>query len=161
MIGNDIIDLEQAVSESNWQRRGYLNKIFTADEQTIILTAPDPTVMVWLLWSCKEAVYKIVHRHTRIRTYAPLQFNCSIASEAVVYKGQPYPFKSRRTANCIHTIAVENESLFNKVQIHTGDTIIRQQWNITKDEDGIPFLDGNPVSLSHHGRYAGLVIYTK
>lgn len=158
MIGNDIVDLEQAAKESNWQRRGYLRKIFTAEEQIIILAEPDPAIMVWHLWSCKEAVYKIVHRHTRIRTYAPLQFNCSIASETVTYKGQLFPFKSRRTANCIHTIAVENEALFNRVEIYTGDTIIRQQWNITKDEDGIPFLDGTPVSVSHHGRYAGLVI---
>ena len=158
MIGNDIIDLEQAVKESNWLRPGYLNKIFTADEQSAILTARDPTVMVWLLWSCKEAVYKIVHRHTRRRTYAPLHFNCSLSYNTVKHNGQLYPFRSQQTGNCIHTIAVENEALFDVLEIHTGDAESRLQWNITKDEDGIPDIAGIPVSVSHHGRYAGLVI---
>lgn len=159
MIGNDIVDLAQAAKESNWQRRGYLDKIFTVDEQSIILTAPDPTVMVWLLWSCKEAVYKIVHRHTRIRTYTPLHFNCSPSSNTVTYKGRLYPFRSQQTGNCIHTIAVERNTLFDTLEIHTGDMNLRQQWNISKDKDGIPNLQGSPVSVSHHGLYAGLVIY--
>jgi phosphopantetheinyl transferase (holo-ACP synthase) len=158
MIGNDIIDLELAAKESNWLRPGYLNKIFTADEQSTILTAPDPTVMVWLLWSCKEAVYKIVHRHTRRRTYAPLHFNCSLSSNTVTHNGRLYPFKSRQTGHCIHTVAVENEALFDALEIHTGDANSRLQWNINKDEDGIPDIEGNPVSVSHHGRYTGLVM---
>jgi phosphopantetheinyl transferase (holo-ACP synthase) len=161
MIGNDIVDLEQAAKESNWQRPGYLNKIFTADEQHIILTSPDPAIMVWQLWSCKEAVYKIVHRYTRIRTYAPSKFNCSISSGTVTYNGQLYPFKSYQTGNCIHTIAVEKKELFSSVEIHTGVTSIRQQWDINKDEDGIPFLqDGRIVSVSHHGCYAGMITLT-
>lgn len=161
MIGNDIVDLELAAKESNWLRPGWLNKIFTADEQSAILSAPDPQVMVWLLWSCKEAVYKIVNRHTRIRTYAPLQFNCSASSGLVAHNGRLYPFRSSQTANCIHTVAVGEEALFDTLEIHTGDADSRQQWNITKDKDGIPDLAGNPVSVSHHGRYAGLVLSPK
>lgn len=158
MIGNDIIDLEQAAKESNWLRRGYLNKIFTADEQSLIHSAADPAGMVWLLWSCKEAVYKIVHRHTRIRAYAPLQFNCSVALNAVTHNTRLYPIRSRQTGSCIHTIAVENEALFNRLEIHTGNAGSREQWNVTKDADGIPYIEGQPVSVSHHGRYAGLLI---
>jgi len=158
MIGNDIVDLEHAAVESNWQRPGFLNKIFTADEQIIILNSPDPAGMVWQLWSCKEAVYKIIHRQTRIRTYAPLKFNCSISSGTVLYNGQLYPFKSYHTGNCIHTIAVEKEELFSRVEVHSGDTTIKQQWNISKDEEGIPFLkEGMMVSVSHHGSYAGII----
>ncbi|WP_332368793.1 hypothetical protein [Spirosoma telluris] len=29
MIGNDIVDLTQAKQESNWQRKGFLHKLFT------------------------------------------------------------------------------------------------------------------------------------
>ena len=39
MIGNDIIDLSLAETESNWQRKGFLEKQFTAKEQAIIDTA--------------------------------------------------------------------------------------------------------------------------
>jgi phosphopantetheinyl transferase (holo-ACP synthase) len=161
MIGNDIIDLEQAAKESNWQRRGYLNKIFTPEEQSVILASPDPNIVVWQLWSCKEAVYKIVHRHTRIRTYAPLKFNCSVSPDNVIYNNQLYPFKTLQTDSYIHTIVVENESLFNTIKIHTGNISIRQQWDVTKDEFGIPYLSGNPISISNHGRYTGIVIPSK
>ena len=55
MIGNDIIDLSLAKIESNWQRKGFLEKQFTAKEQQLILEAPNSFVMVWRLWSMKEA----------------------------------------------------------------------------------------------------------
>ena len=29
MIGNDVIDLQQSRQESNWQRKGFLEKLFT------------------------------------------------------------------------------------------------------------------------------------
>ena len=55
MIGNDIIDLSVAKLESNWQRRGFLEKQFTEEEQQLILTASNPFVLVWKFWSMKEA----------------------------------------------------------------------------------------------------------
>ena len=39
MIGNDIVDLALAQKESNWKRKGFLNKIFTEKEQLLILNA--------------------------------------------------------------------------------------------------------------------------
>ena len=33
MIGNDIIDLALAKKENNWQRKGFLDKLFTPKEQ--------------------------------------------------------------------------------------------------------------------------------
>ncbi len=58
MIGNDIVDLQQARRDSNWQRPRYLDKLFTTEEQAWIGQAAEPDTMVWLLWSCKEAAYK-------------------------------------------------------------------------------------------------------
>jgi phosphopantetheinyl transferase (holo-ACP synthase) len=76
MIGNDIVDLELAHKESNWKRNGFLDKIFTQNEQLLILNAKNPEVMVWNLWSRKEAAYKIYNRKTQIREYIPLQLEC-------------------------------------------------------------------------------------
>ena len=36
MIGNDIVDLALAKKESNWKRKGYLDKIFTVSEQLLL-----------------------------------------------------------------------------------------------------------------------------
>jgi phosphopantetheinyl transferase len=155
VIGNDIVDLDLAAQESHWQRPGYLDKIFTGEEQSMIANAANSTLMVWLLWSRKEAVYKIINRVSHIRTYAPLKYQCS-EENFVTYEGRLYPFKTSQTGNCIHTIAVERSELFDALEIYTGQ---REQWNISKDEYGIPFLEGKPVSVSHHGRYAAMIVY--
>jgi phosphopantetheinyl transferase (holo-ACP synthase) len=49
MIGNDVIDILQSRKESNWQRRGFIEKIYTLDEQFLITNAADPETMVWIL----------------------------------------------------------------------------------------------------------------
>ena len=58
MIGNDVIDLTLANQESNWKRKGFLQKLFSASEQQRILKSANPSQMVWILWSIKESVYK-------------------------------------------------------------------------------------------------------
>ena len=37
----------------------YLDKLFTKEEQEYIITATNPSIMVWALWSMKEAAYKL------------------------------------------------------------------------------------------------------
>ena len=162
MIGNDIIDLQLARQESRWQRKGFLNKLFTAQEQEMILQAAVPETMVWLLWSCKEASYKIVNRRMPIRFYAPQQFVCltleynnTRAAGTCWYEGQRHFFSSCLTENSIHTIAVKYDSFFEHLTIYTGETVFT---GIQKNQDGIPYLLSSsfstiPVSISHHGRY--------
>ena len=74
MIGNDIIDLTLAKLESNWKRRGFLEKQFTANEQKLILTAKNSFVLVWKFWSMKEAAYKICVQQNETRFFAPKKF---------------------------------------------------------------------------------------
>jgi phosphopantetheinyl transferase (holo-ACP synthase) len=71
VIGNDIVDLQQARQESNWRRRRYVEKIFTQEEQQLIITAEAPDTMVWLLWSCKEAAYKRWASKSQERRFFP------------------------------------------------------------------------------------------
>jgi Phosphopantetheinyl transferase (holo-ACP synthase) len=59
MIGNDIVDLKQASLKSNWERPGFIKKVFSADEQTLIKDAEDPFETVWRIWSMKESAYKL------------------------------------------------------------------------------------------------------
>lgn len=58
MIGNDIIDLAYTQKTTNWQRRGFLAKVFSQAEQELIAESKEPFLMVWRLWSMKEAAYK-------------------------------------------------------------------------------------------------------
>jgi len=163
MIGNDIIDLDLAQKESNWKRKGFLDKIFTKKEQKLIFSAENPTVMVLDLWSRKEAGYKIYNRKTQIRGYFPLQLECfdlefinGIYFGKVGIKGDVYFTKTEITAKFINTIAVENVNDFNEIKI------LENRKDIKKN-NGIPsyFEEENskprPASISHHGKFEQII----
>jgi phosphopantetheinyl transferase (holo-ACP synthase) len=163
MIGNDIIDLVLARKESNWKRNGFLDKIFTKKEQLLVLNSENPEVMVWNLWSRKEAAYKIYNRETEIRGYFPLQLECfdleiidGIAFGKVVIKDFEYFTKTEITAQFIDTIAVKNLMDFNIVRLSKNRSNI-------KKSNGIPSyfkiekLTAKPVSISHHGRFERII----
>ncbi len=71
MIGNDIVDLQFAKQESNWRRPRFLQKLFTEEEQDFIHASANKEIAVWLLWTRKESVYKIVSRLEQRRFFAP------------------------------------------------------------------------------------------
>lgn len=113
MIGNDIVDLHYASIESNWQRKGFLNKMFTIKEQQLIFNSENPFKMVWLLWSMKESAYKIyVQQHLK-RFFAPKKSVCSLTTNTtgfVVINEQQYQTKSVINDHYIYTEAVLNTS---------------------------------------------------
>lgn len=163
MIGNDIVDLALVEKESNWKRKGFLNKIFTENEQLLISKFENPTIMVWNLWSRKEAAYKIYNRQTQIRGYFPLQLECfdleivdGFIFGKVEIKGLVYFTKTVITSQFINTIAVENIQNFDIIKI------LKIRKNIQKNK-GIPnyFQRENsiarPVSISHHGRFEQII----
>ncbi|MHA7057438.1 4'-phosphopantetheinyl transferase superfamily protein [Aquimarina sp. M1] len=94
MIGNDIIDLKLAAVQSNWQRKGWLNKVFTASEQQRIWYAKNPGQMVWKLWSMKEATYKAHQRCFSLSPkYNPWDFVC-LDTDVVIKKKHTEPFRN-------------------------------------------------------------------
>jgi phosphopantetheinyl transferase (holo-ACP synthase) len=163
MIGNDIVDLELAENESNWKRKGFLNKIFSKNEQLQILNAEKPAVMVWNLWSRKEAAYKIHNRKTHIRGYFPLQLECSDINKIdeiiwgkVTISDVIYYTKTEIHPQYINTIAVEKIEDFDNIMV------LKNKIGIYKIND-IPFYSetdssvSKPVSMSHHGRFEQII----
>ncbi|MBS7253620.1 4'-phosphopantetheinyl transferase family protein [Flavobacterium branchiicola] len=164
MIGNDVIDLAQSRIESRWQRKGFLEKIFTPDEQQLVKIHQDQEIMVWLLWSMKEAAYKIYNRQTKIREYSPQKLSCTInsvheneASGQVICNENIYYTKTVISSESIHTIAV---CLFKDI----NSIIEVKEEGIVKDKYGIPYLKTSSsntlknISISRHGRFEKLVI---
>lgn len=155
MIGNDIVDLSLAQIQSNWKRRGFLDKIFTPREKSLILQAADPELMVWDLWSRKEAAYKIYNRQTRIRAYIPLELECfdtDCEIGRVIFGKRTYFTKTEITENYIHTIAVTEKSDFGNIaELDNAIQIVKIA--------GLPFAetDRRIVSVSHHGEYRRVV----
>jgi phosphopantetheinyl transferase (holo-ACP synthase) len=178
LLGNDVVDRFQASLESNWKRKGYLDKLFSFEEQQLILNAPDQELLLWILWSMKESVYKIINRSTGIREYAPMRFNCTsllvtnfAAIGEVLYQGSAFKTRSDIQPGLIHTLAVPAEHNFTAIRVHqqhhtenylSDFNQAQLLFSLRKNAKGLPELmqlssqQNHPVSISHHGRFLAI-----
>lgn len=159
MIGNDVVDLQLARTESNWKRKGFLQKLFTESEQAMILQHHDPEIMVWVLWSMKEAAYKIYNRETGVRAFIPHKLECSISindessiSGRVVFETFEYD-----------TVTTIDDGIIDTIATIKGCSAVETQLSdINKDSSGLPYVLRNgaifPASISHHGRAVKAII---
>ena len=163
MIGNDVIDLKLAQQESNWQRKGYLDKLFSASEQALIFKAKNQTEMVWILWSIKESVYKAYLRMDYNRGFYPSKIEVTSLEKIIdCYQANVQLYHlcfcslSKVNENRIHSIAVHNELDISKVKF------LKRNISYKKDNNGLP-LDKfhNPISVSHHGIYKNIISYSE
>lgn len=176
MLGNDIVDLQLAAKQSNWRRKGYLQKIFTSQEQELISNAIDQDQMVWLLWSMKEAAYKIVNIEMGERFYRPSSFECfldlsqSSCKGKVVFEKFNFETVSEMTEDYINTTATsEHKRKLEFYFFHNPATYIEDfnklphKFSLTKNEANLPTIQDlftgefGPASVSHHGRYVSIV----
>lgn len=178
-----MVDLELAERQSDWRRNGFLEKVFSKDEQEIITTSPNPNLVVWLLWSMKEAAYKANQRELNLpRRLSWLAQECRIsdltstrAFGTVNISGEIYHTFSEITSEYIHTSAERSPTLGVKNAIFKTSSsevkqrileqvadhfqIERNELKLEKDAFGMPFLCGdnsfsfNRFSLSGHGKF--------
>ena len=182
MIGNDIVDIQLARQQSNWQRPRYLDKIFTCQEQEYIRQSTLPEQMVWRLWSMKEAAYKLYVQMYPGRFYNPKAFKCSLSQSEVLYGTFKCHVTTKITSNYIISEASMNLAKmssevikFNGVSASEQSKFLkskllsdvakalhcqRNELQFVKQAHGIPTIEYNQkdinVSLSHHGRYGAM-----
>lgn len=171
MIGNDIVDLKVAAIESNWKRPRFLDKVFSNDEQLLILNAENQFQMVWLLWSMKEAAYKIYAQQYGVRIFNPKKIQCKLIAKnegLVNLNGNIYITKSKTDNYFINTLAYKKvpkvilthnfkfENSSYKTQSYTAKQKLLKSFSklkkvplrnleIKKDKNSIPrlFYNGN------------------
>ena len=174
MVGNDIVDLKQAEIESNWQRKGFLNKVFTEKEQTLILNANNSFKTVWQLWSMKESAYKIYEQQYGYRFFAPKKLKCKLLNKTdgvVDVNNEKYYTKSRITENYIYTIATlkyksrlfdscfrierneyanQHQETYNQLKLEVSKRwkLPFQDLSIVKNKEGVPKLYQNEKKLA-------------
>ena len=156
MIGNDVVDLELAKTQSNWRRKGYLDKIFTSKEQQFISESINQDQMVWILWSRKEAAYKTILQNGGKRGYYPTRIenlDSEIDNGKIEFENKLYFSKILINNYLIHSIV--SDKLIKK-----DDFVELENHEIIKMND-FPFVKINskliPVSKSHHGRFEKVV----
>ncbi len=177
MIGNDIVDLQLAKTQSNWQRKGFLEKQFTEEEQKMILISKNPFAQVWLFWSMKEAAYKSFTQEIKKRFFAPQKFKCTLINEnegLVVFEDKKFYTNTFLSVFYLYTIAKETQeqiaifsaigapktidiALKKKLTEETG--ILSEEIEKRKTFIGAPLfyhqkqLLTQSCSISHHGNY--------
>lgn len=183
MIGNDVVDLQLALRQSNWRRKGFLEKVFSAEEQQQIIESTQPDHMVWLFWSMKEAAYKAHQRRFHLpRKINWQEFRCAlscvskVAASGIVKTGNyEYITASEISIDYVHTSAetpataavkngiFETSSAGMKQRFlqHISEAfqVSEQQLHLQKNQLGIPFITCHKkvffeaFSFSGHGRF--------
>lgn len=156
MIGNDVVDLILARKESNWKRKGFLNKLFTTAEQQLISKATNQEEMVWMLWSIKESVYKAYQRINYNEGFYPTKIeiiSLNSKKESVTklfdtfFYGETYV-----NTEIITTVVLHNKNDFNKIAYSKCKLYTKNSNNLPVDA-----LSNKPISVSHHGRHTEIV----
>ncbi len=168
MTGNDVVDMLLAAAESNWQRKGFAEKLFTSREQSYINGSANPFAMTWKLWSMKESAYKLFCRLYGGRFFAPQKFTCTLLNAGkglVTFQNFSCHTITRTTKNYVYSIAHWNDSAnagfinsffylpqtaYEGQQEYIHKRIIEYYQSvygnnntnisISKDKNGIPFL---------------------
>lgn len=179
MVGNDIVDLNEAQNASNWQRPRFLDKLFTEKEQVYIKNTRSPFLMVWRLWSMKEASYKLYTQINSGRFYNPRGFECTIDKNYGTVKFRDFlcNVETKTTSNYIISEARLEEQNFNSEIVKFTTTneknqskelksklldTVGNEFHLTRNHFNIPTLsDGKEhfnVSLTHHGNYGAFAL---
>lgn len=120
---------------------------------------------MWVLWSMKEAAYKIYNRQTGIRAFIPHKLECSIHS----FSGQEIEGTVKCVTNTYFTQTEIQEGIIHTVAVDSAETTSKiykiDAELVQKDEFERPFIYDRfgsirPVSKSHHGRCEIIVGFT-
>jgi phosphopantetheinyl transferase (holo-ACP synthase) len=186
MVGNDIVDLEEAKKRSNWERPRYLEKLFTSKELQFIRDCENPFLMVWRLWSMKESAYKLYTQLNPSRFYSPKSFECEIQfnNGSVKFKDFKCLVKTNTTSKYIlsearfidseitskiielkgkrpkrHSNILKEALLIQLSKLHQ---LSKENFKFQKSEFSIPTVLCNSVkiqvSISHHGCFGTYAI---
>lgn len=135
MMGNDIVDLNNI--KTNWNRPRFLDKVFTKKEQHIISVSENQHQTVWLLWSMKEAAYKIYVQQFGKTFFNPKNLVCHLSSSrigCVTIEYRTYFTTSIISKDYIYTIAGLNYSENYKSAIFKieNDSYVSQSESLKK-----------------------------
>lgn len=185
MVGNDIVDLNVAFSNSRWRSARFVDKIFTSVEKKQIEGSADVFKTIWRLWSMKESAYKIYLQQHKSPFFDPKKIQTQILNKTegvVTIQNYSYVTSTKCASSYMYTESKfhESESLFSKLfvaQHKYNSEYCREQLisyfahtynkdplslQIKKNSLGVPKLffknelQNKSISITHHGGYAAI-----
>ena len=113
MIGNDIVDLNEASKSRHWSDQRFINKVFSASERDLIVHSPNRFHITWTLWSMKESAYKVHLRKFRKPFFAPSKIECQFepdGSGKIRIDKATYNAKTLVNKDLIYTVVMTDPS---------------------------------------------------
>ena len=151
MIGNDIIDINETRRSTNWERQRFMQKIFTAKEQSIITASNDPFTTVWHLWSMKESAYKVFIQAGGKRFFNPTKIECRLeSSKKGEVKIDAITVKTNTSINAsyIFSTATINNSDIDTCIFHLAESNVKQQSNFLHQQLINDFAESNCLNCA-------------
>lgn len=88
LVGNDVVDLAAPDARRKSADGRFLCRVFTAGERARILAAADPDRMLWMLWSAKEAAFKVARKLRADLPFAHRRFEAWVGPAAPDGEGE-------------------------------------------------------------------------
>ena len=64
MLGNDIVDLNEAGVAGKSHNARFVERVFSREEKSAISLSENPDLTLWMFWAAKETAYKIISKIT-------------------------------------------------------------------------------------------------
>jgi hypothetical protein len=74
MIGNDVVDLRDPDAAPTWRTPAFDARVFSPAERARIAVSTDAVRERWLIWTAKEAAYKLARKHDDASAFIPRRF---------------------------------------------------------------------------------------
>jgi len=188
MIGNDIVCLSTANRSKHLGSKRFLDKIFTEEEQVMIVNSEDKNGFIWKLWAVKESAYKLFVQQDFKPEYAPKKIVCKKADDNFLVSMGKFKTEVDCTANAqfvyaqtvseqskVITSYFDLESSEFKIQAQQVKMALKQKASeifginvgniqLEKNSHHIPKLSYKntflpvSISLTHHGHYGAFAM---
>lgn len=106
LIGNDLVDLRTRDASGKSRDARFIGRVFTADEADRIASSPDPDRTLWMLWSGKEAAFKIAKKLREATIFAHSTYEVFPAASERAWR-IPAPPPTRRLDGSVRLSGVQ------------------------------------------------------
>ncbi|MFQ5649426.1 MAG: 4'-phosphopantetheinyl transferase superfamily protein [bacterium] len=115
LVGNDIVDLNEAGIRGKSRHTRFVTRVFTEKERKMIHAAPNSDLALWILWAAKESAYKIVSKRFGPPVFSHQKFEASFEKEEswfeedrsavwVAYADTQYQFDFENHQKYVHAV---------------------------------------------------------
>lgn len=112
------MDLKNPQSQKKSDNEKFLNRVCIQHEKKLITSSDTPHIMLWTLWSIKEATYKIAEKIALASGFTPTRYRCEQLTEGswqCNFLDLSVNVHVTATEDFVHALGVNDMTMWNKV----------------------------------------------